>query len=107
MIHSCEMTGSILMPMQPMVVMLGAFASVLLNLTAAASDEQTPPDAADQKIQASMLIGDPHDAIAKLAKVPRGRARHRRSRDHADARICLDAGNRPAIILCAEKYRYR
>lgn len=93
------------MPMQRMVVMLGAFASVLLNLTAATADKQTLPDAADQKIQASIPIVDSHDAIAKLVKAPRGGVRHRRSRGHADARICLDAANKAAIIRCAEKYR--
>ena len=93
------------MPIQRMAVMLGAFASVLLNLTAATADEQTLPDAADQKIQASILFVDSHDAIAKLMKVRRDGVRHRRSRGHADARICLDAASRAAIIRCAEKYR--
>jgi hypothetical protein len=105
MIHGCELRGSIPMPMQRIVVMLGAFAGVLLNLTAATADEQTLPDAADQKIQASILFVDSHDAIAKLVKVRGDGGRHRRSRGHADARICLDAGNRGAIIRCAEKYR--
>ena len=93
------------MPMQQMVVMLGTFASVLLNSTAATADEQTLPHAADQKVQASILFVDSHDAIAKLVKVRRDGVRHRRSRGHADARICLDAANRAAIIRCAEKYR--
>ncbi len=93
------------MPMQWIVVMLGAFAGVLLNLTAATADEQTLPDPADQKVQSSILFVDSHDAIAKLVKVRRDGVRHRRSRSHADARICLDAANRSAIIRCAEKYR--
>ncbi len=94
------------MPMQRIVVMLGAFAGVLLHLTAAtAAGEQTLPNGADQKIQTSILFVDSHDAIAKLVKVRRDGARPKRSRGHADARICLDAGNRGAIIRCAEKYR--
>lgn len=92
------------MPMQWMV-MLGAFAGALLNLPAAAADEQTLADAADQKTQASILLVDSRDAMAKSVKVRRDGVRHRRSRDHADARICLEAANRSAIIRCAEKYR--
>lgn len=60
------------MLMRRMVVMLGAFAGVLLNFTAATADEKTPPDAADQKIQASILIVDSHDAIATWVKDPKG-----------------------------------
>ena len=60
------------MLMRRMVVMLGAFAGVLLNFTAATADEKTPPDAADQKIQASILIVDSHDAIAAWVKDPKG-----------------------------------
>ena len=105
MIHGSEVKGSIPMPMQRIVIMLGALAGVLLNLTAATADEQTLPDAADQKIQTSILFVDSHDAIAKLVKVRRDGAHPKRSRGHADARICLDAGNRGAIIRCAEKYR--
>jgi len=105
MIHGSEVKGSIPMPMQRIVIMLGALAGVLLNLTAATADEQTLPDAADQKIQTSILFVDSHDAIANFVKVRRDGVRHRRSRAHADARICLDAANRAAIIRCAEKYR--
>src|SRR6266850_967559 len=105
MIHGSELKGSIPMPMQRIVIMLGALAGVLLNLTAATADEQTLPDGADRKIQTSILFVDSQDAIAKLVKVRRDGARHKRSKAHADARICLDAGNRGAIIRCAEKYR--
>jgi hypothetical protein len=105
MIQGCELKGSIPMPMRRIVVMLGAFAGVLFNLPAAAADEQTLPYSADQKTQASMLLVDSRDAIAKSVKVRRDGVRHRRSRSHADARICLEAANRSAIILCAEKYR--
>ena len=103
------------MLMRRMVVMLGAFAGVLLNFTAATADEKTPPDAADQKIQASILIVDSHDAIAKadkaVAKSESGPAvvsaarPHGRSRGHRDARTYLDAANNAAVIRCAEKYR--
>ena len=93
------------MPMHRIVIMLGAFAGVLLNLTAATADEQTLREVVDQKIQPSLPIVDLHGATAKSAKVRREGVRLRRSRAHADARICLDAGNRAAIIRCAEKYR--
>ena len=103
------------MLMRRMVVMLGAFAGVLLNFAAATADEKTPPDAADQKIQASILIVDSHDAIAKADKavatnesgsaVATAAPPHRRSRGHRDARTCLNAANNAAVIRCAEKYR--
>ena len=98
-----------------MVVMLGAFAGVLLNFAAATADEKTPPDAADRKIRASILIVDSHDAIAKADKavvtsesrpaVVSAARHHGRSRGHRDARTCLDAANNAAVIRCAEKYR--
>ena len=93
------------MPMHRIVIMLGAFAGVLLNLTAATADEQTLREVVDQKIQPSLPIVDLHDATAKFVKARRAGVHQRRSRSHADARICLDAGNRAAIIRCAEKYR--
>ena len=60
------------MLMKRIVVMLGAFAGVLLNPAAATADEKTPPDAADQEMRASILIVDSHDAIAAWVKEPKG-----------------------------------
>jgi hypothetical protein len=57
------------MLMKRMVVMLGAFGCVLASLAAAAADQQT--DAADRKIEASILIVDSHDAVAKWVKDPK------------------------------------
>jgi hypothetical protein len=41
-------------------------------LAAATADEQMPPDVADQKIEANILIVDSHDAVAKWVKDPKG-----------------------------------
>jgi len=60
------------MPTKLIVVMLAAFGCVLMSLTAATADEQTPPDAADRTVEASILIVDSHDAIAKWVKDPQG-----------------------------------
>ncbi len=86
------------MLMRRMVVMLGAFAGVLLNFAAATADEKTPPDAivgADK----AMATSESRPAVATAAPS------HRRSRGHRDARTCLNAANTAAVIRCAEKYR--
>jgi len=55
-----------------MVVMLGALCCAGSNLAAVTSDQQVPPNAADSKIEASILIVDSQEAIASWVKDPKG-----------------------------------
>jgi len=87
------------MLMKPMVVILGTIVGVLLNVVSAKAEEKTLLDAALQSGTGEKLLATKESLVAAAARP------HRRSTGHRDARICLDAADNAATILCAEKYR--
>jgi len=60
------------MTMRRMVAVSGALCCTLISLAASSADKPAPPDGAESKLEASILIVDSQDAIASWIKDPKG-----------------------------------